>query len=432
MKFVTKTAVVAMAVANCWAMPAHAQDSDAATVQQQLAEMRAMMAQMASKIDSLEAQLGEAKAEAAAAQASASAATEVAQAASVNADAAKSAGDKAGVFANAAKWAADTKVSGRMYFNASTVSADDASGNNVEKDSGFEIKRFYVGVDHKFDDTFAGNVTMDVSRVDNGGKNVGMGFYVKKAYLEAKLAKELKLRLGSADMPWIPYVEGIYGYRHIEKVIADLDGFGTSADWGIHASGDFADGLISYQVSAVDGGGYRDPKLTKTVDFEGRVSLAYKGINLAVGGYTGKLGNDVEGAVPYRKSTRFDALLAYKAEISGMPFTIGGEYFTAKNWKVAQASLEDKAEGYSLFTSLSPIDQWSLFGRYDSIKPNKDTAPLKSDDFLMFGVQYSPAKIVDLALVYKRDNADGGLKIGNLGSGQEERQEIGLYGQFRF
>lgn len=428
----TMSAVVALAAANCWAVPAHAQDADGAAIQKELAEMRAMMATMASKIDTLEAQLGQARADAAAAQAAASTATQAAQAATQSADAAKSASDKTGAFASAAKWAADTKVTGRVYFNASTVSADDAAGNNVERDSGFEIKRAYIGVDHKFDETFAGNVTMDVSRVDNAGKNVGMGFYIKKAYLEAKIAKELKLQLGAADMPWVPYVEGIYGYRHIEKVAVDLDNFGTSTDWGIHAGGSFADGLVSYQVSAVDGGGYRDPKLTKTVDFEGRISLAYKGFNAAIGGYTGKLGNDVEGAVPYRTSTRFDALLAYKKTLAGMPFTIGAEYFSAKNWKVAASAPSDKAEGYSLFTSISPKDRWSLFGRYDHVEPNKRTAPLRSEDLMVLGLQYSPVKIVDLALVYKRDDADGGLKIGNLSTGQEQRDEIGLYGQFRF
>ncbi len=319
-----------------------------------------------------------------------------------------------------------------MYYNISSVSADNAAGANVEKDGGFELKRFYVGVDHKFDDTFSGNVTMDVSRVDNAGKNVGLGFYVKKAYLEAKLAKELKVRLGSADMPWIPYAEGIYGYRHIEKVITDLDGFGTSADWGVHASGDLAGGVLSYQVSAIDGGGYRDPKFTKTVDLEGRISVKYGGFNAAVGGYTGKLGKDVTGAAPYRTASRFNALLAYKDKIGAMPVTIGGEYFTAKNWKVLQASPQDKAEGYSLFASLQPVERWSVFGRYDHVEPFKTSAPLMQDDFTMVGVQYSPASIVDFALVYKHDNADGGLKIGNLDSGQAKRDELGLYGQFRF
>ncbi len=431
MTFRLQVSTIALAASCAWAVPANAQDSDTA-IRDELAAMRAQMAQMAARMETLQSQLDQANAKADAATTAATTASEVAQAASVSAEAAKDGGEKSGAFAKAAQWAADTKVSGRMYFNMSTVNADNAAGTNVEKDSGFEIKRFYVGVDHKFDDTFAGNVTMDISRVDNGGKNVGMGFYVKKAYLEAKLAKELKLRFGSADMPWVPYAEGINGYRHIEKELVDFYGFGTSADWGVHAAGDLADGLVSYQVSAIDGGGYRDPKLTKTIDLEGRVSVRYKGFNAGIGGYSGKLGQDVEGALPYRTATRFNALLAWKDEVGGIPVTVGGEYFTAKNWKVALAAPEDKAEGYSLFASAAPIDQWSVFGRYDRVEPNQKTAPLRKADFYMLGLQYSPAKIVDLALVWKHDDSEGGLKAGNLGTGQADRDEIGIYGQFRF
>lgn len=428
----SQISVIALAAACAWAVPAHAEDADTAAIQQQLSEMQAQMAAMAAKMEALQGQLNDAKAQAAAAEAKASDATQVAQAATASAEEAKTSSDSAGVLAKAASWAADTKISGRMYYNISHVSADDALGNKVENQGGFQIKRFYVGVDHKFDDTFSGNVTMDISKVDNGGKNVGYGFYVKKAYLEAKLAKQLKLRLGATDMPWIPYVEGVYGYRHVEKTLTDLDSFGTSSDWGVHAMGSFADGVVSYAVSAVDGGGYRNPQFTKTVDLEGRVSIKYHGLNAAIGGYTGKLGQDVDGAIPYRTASRFNALLAYKDKVGGMPVTIGGEYFTAKNWKVALASPEDKAEGYSLFASISPVDQWSVFGRYDHIKPFKDTAPLMKDEFTMLGVQYSPAHIVDFALAYKHDSAKGGLKIGNLGSGQQKRDEIGLFGQFRF
>jgi hypothetical protein len=422
-----RLSLAAAALSCTMATPLYAQSVTVSA--DEIAAMRAQLNAMNARIDQLEGELAETKA----ANETRDAAI-AAQAAAATDAAAKStaASEKTGVFAEAAKWAANTKVSGRMYYNISSVSADDAAGNSVEKDGGFEFKRFYLGVDHKFDDTFAGNVTMDIARVDNAGKNVGYGFYVKKAYLEAKLAKELKLRLGAADMPWIPYVEGLNGYRHIEKVVTDLDGFGTSSDWGVHAMGDLANGLISYQVSAVDGGGYRDPKLTKTVDLEGRVSLKYNGINAAIGGYTGKLGNDVEGAAPYRTASRFNALLAYSGKVQDIPVTIGGEYFTAKNWKVPVASPENSAEGYSLLASVVPADQWSVFGRYDWVKPFKDTAPTQRSTFYMMGLQYSPAKIVDLALVFKRDDATDGLKIGNLGSGQATRDEIGLYGQFRF
>ncbi len=429
MRFRSTIALAALATAIATPQAVMAATGDAAT-QQQLQQALQQLSELQSQINALQAQVNQQGATQAQAQADA-------QAATAKADKALAASEKPSKLLDSMKWAADTKISGRMYFNVSNIS-NKYDGNKVQDQGGFQIKRFYIGIDHKFDDTFSGNVTMDVDNVANSaGKNVGKGFYIKKAYLKAKLDKALAVSLGATDMPWIPYVEGIYGYRHLEKTVTDLFGYGTSADWGVHVGGDLVNGLVSYQVSAVDGGGYRDPKFTNSVDLEGRVSLAYKGFNAAVGGYTGKLGNDTDTTVgSYRTAKRFNALLAYKDKVGGVPVTIGGEYFTAKNWKVKTTSPEDKAEGYSVFASVSPVDKWSLFGRYDWLKPNKDTAPSRKANMFNVGVQYSPAKIVDLALIYKHYKGDNGFSGGDFTDSalyaNGKQDEVGLYGQFRF
>lgn len=333
----------------------------------------------------------------------------------------------------APQWFNNTSVSGRMYFNASSVNRK-VDGLKTESDGGFLVKRFYLGVDHKFDDTFSGNITTDVDSVigNTSGSVVGKGLYIKKAFLQAKINKALVVRLGSTDLPWVPFAEDVYGYRHIENTLIDRTKFGTSADWGVHVSGDLAGGLISYAFAAVDGGGYRDPKLSKTVDFEGRLSAKYKGVIAAVGGYTGKLGKNVPGATTLHTASRLDALLAYKTKL----FTLGGEYFYAKNWNQITATAADKSDGYSLFASATVMPKLSVFGRYDWVKPRKDTVPGLKDEYFNIGIQYSPAKIVDLALVYKRDRAENGVipsSNGNIGGSiNGTYDEFGLFGQFRF
>ena len=409
-----------------------AAQAEIALLKQQVEALQARMdrqdAALAERIDHQEATQAEAVSQAQAAQVKADQAIVQANAASSAAQAASTQTSKGGAFADAVKWAADTKITGRMYFNMSHVSAADSLGNSVERDSGFEFKRFYLGVDHNFDRTFSANVTMDIKEISG----VGQAFYVKKAFLQAKFSPAFTVRLGSADMPWVPYVEGLGGYRHIEKELNDLNGFGTSADWGVHLLGSLADGHVSYQVSAIDGGGYRNPKLTKTIDLEGRIALEYNGFNAAIGGYTGRLGKDVEGASVYHTASRLNALLAYKGKIDTIPFTLGGEYFRATDWKQVTSVASDTSEGYSLFASVTPVDRWSIFGRYDWVTPSMDLNPLQKAKYYNVGVQYSPAKIVDLALVYKRDSAEGDLKTGNLATGQATRDEIGIYGQFRF
>ncbi len=362
------------------------------------------------------------------------------------------------------QWFDNTSVSGRMYFNFSTI-RQSVNGvrpagepNGYTNGTGFNIKRMYLTVDHTFDKTFSASVTMDaanvVGRTSNGDFNafnapaapggaisdaqlVGRGFFIKKAYLQAKISPALIIRAGSADMPWIPYVEGIYGYRHIENTLIDRASFGTSADWGIHVLGDLAGGLFSYQLSAIDGGGFRNVRVTKSVDFEGRVSMNYKHVFAGVGGYTGKLAQDAQSTPTFHTAERLNATAGFKNEL----FTVGGEYFWAKNYNnngvnYITTDVRDKSRGYSGFASVNFAKHFSVFGRYDHIEPRRDALPELKETYYNAGIQWSPVKIVDLAIVYKHDRAHDGTittsngTIGGLDSGKYN--EIGLFGQFRF
>jgi hypothetical protein len=359
------------------------------------------------------------------------------------------------------KWWDSTSISGRMYFNFSNVDTKvngvKPAGVSSNNGTGFNIKRFYLGVDHTFSPIFAANVTMDVSNVvgstntqnvnpnsatspANATALVGKGFYIKKAYLQAKLDPAFIIRLGAADLPWVPYAENQYGYRHLENTIADRTSFATSADWGVHVLGDLAGGLVSYQVSVVDGGGYRNVKVSNSVDVEGRVSLNYKGFYAAVGGYSGKLGNDTEGAVTPNTASREDAMVGYKNKL----FNLGLEYFHAKDYKNVTTAQEDKADGVSIFGNVNFNKTWSVFGRYDWIKPNKITNDSLKDDYYNMGIQWEPVKIVDLALVYKHERVQNGTlgtqngtigganPAGSLTGGRGTYDEFGLFGQLRF
>ena len=359
------------------------------------------------------------------------------------------------------KWWDSTTISGRMYFNFSNVETKvngaKPVGVSSNNGTGFNIKRFYLGVDHTFSPIFAANVTMDVANVvgstntqnvnpnsaaspANATALVGKGFYIKKAYLQAKLDPAFIVRLGAADLPWVPYVEGQYGFRHIENTIADRTSFATSADWGIHVLGDLAGGLVSYQVSVIDGGGYRNVKVSNSVDVEGRVSLNYKGFYAAVGGYSGKLGNDTEGAVTPNTASRENAMVGYKNKM----FNLGLEYFHAKDYKNVATVTEDKADGVSAFGNVNFNKTWSVFGRYDWIKPTKITNDNTKDDYYNVGIQWEPVKIVDLALVYKHEKVQDGTlgtqngtigganPTGTLAGGHGTYDEFGLFGQLRF
>lgn len=327
-------------------------------------------------------------------------------------------------------WADNTQVSGRMYADLTSLDQKSNGAKVPPSGVGFDIKRFYIGVDHRFSDVWSANVTTDVQYV---GADSLTQLYVKKAYLQAKLSDAAVIRFGSADMPWIPFVEEVYGYRFVENTLIDRTKYGASADWGVHASGKLAGGLFNYAVSIVDGQGYKNPVRTKTMDIEGRANVNYDNFVVAVGGYSGKLGKHVQnGPQTFHTAERFDALAAYLDP----KFRLGVEYFAANDWTAVTTALSDKADGYSLFGSFNFTPQVSAFGRYDYVKPFKDTHPSEKDGYFNVGVNWEPVKIVDLALVYKHDKVQNGALAtsnGTIGGSRDgSYDELGVFTQLRW
>ena len=156
---------------------------------------------------------------------------------------------------------------------------------------------------------------------------------------------------------------------------------------------------------------------------------------VAVGGYAGKLGHDVVGTPTYNTAERFDALVAYVND----RFRLGGEYFWARHWNdVTQpvSTLTNTSDGYGAFGSFNFTPKIAVFGRYDYVLPQRNTAPAFHDNYFNVGVSYKPIKPLDFALVYKRDAVDDGFfstsngVIGGTVRGTYD--EIGLFTQVNF
>jgi hypothetical protein len=348
-------------------------------------------------------------------------------------------------------WFADTKISGKAFFNVSNINqrSTDLAGNtsdNIQDGTQTELKRFYVGVDHKFNDIFSANITTDF-RYNANGTSKDVLVYVKKAFVQAKLNDAFAVRIGAADLPWVPFVEGLYGYRFVENTLIDRTKFGTSSDWGVHVLGSFGKGLVSYQVSAINGAGYKTlSRSSNTIDLEGRLSVSpIKEVTLAVGGYTGKLGKSNDTVNVEHRAMRFNAVAAY----TNKRIRAGVEYFSAKNWNniqtaplpgVPAVTTNDSAHGWSGFGSFAFTPQISAFGRYDWVRPTKNIVALTNgpvkDHYFNVGLNYKPIAPIDLALVYKREKANNGFintsngSIGGLDHGTYS--EIGLFGQLAF
>jgi hypothetical protein len=338
-------------------------------------------------------------------------------------------------------WFANTTIGGKAYFNVSNIHQTSTALNGVKTDNAqngtqTELKRFYFIVDHKFNDVFSANLTTDF-RYNANGTSKDTLLYVKKAYVQAKFDPALIVRVGAADLPWVPFDEGVYGFRFVENTLIDRTKFGTSADWGVHVLGSFANNLVSYQVSAIDGQGYKTlSRSSDTLDLEGRVSInPLKVLTFAVGGYTGKLGKSAgnlpDTATPHT-AERFDALAAY----TDKRIRAGIEYFAAKNWNNVTTAARDKADGWSGFGSFAVTPQILAFGRYDWEKPSKDINPALKDHYFNVGLDYKPIPPLDFALVYKHERTNNGTlstSNGTIGGPDHGNyDEVGLFGQLAF
>jgi hypothetical protein len=320
-----------------------------------------------------------------------------------------------------AKLINDTSISGKIYVDMTHVEQT-ANGNSTNASgTGMDVKRFYLSVSHKFDDVWSANLTTDFNYVSNDGET---NLFVKKAYVQGKFSDALVFRAGSADLPWVPFVENYYGFRYVENTLIDRLKFGTSADWGLHLGGTLGqNGRFNYATSVVNGAGYKNPGRGKGMDFEGRVGFSpIKNTIIAVGGYSGTLGKETELVDAQHTASRTDFIAAYANDRT----RFGVEYFRANNWNNVLSSASDDADGYSVWGSIGLGDKMSLFARYDSANPSNDLNPSLEDTYYNLGLEFPVRKGFKISTVYKHESLDddGAIDI--------DTDEFGVWGEVAF
>ncbi len=317
-----------------------------------------------------------------------------------------------------AKLVNDNKIGGRMFFDLTNIDKTSNGKDTAASGTGLDVKRFYLTVDHKFNDIWSANLTTDFQYSSAIGNTE---LFVKKAYVQGSFDPAFNLRVGAADMPWIPYVEKFYGMRYVENTLTDRLKYGNSSDWGLHGFGNLGNNF-NYAVSVVSGAGYKNPTRSKGMDVEGRAAYTpNENFVVAIGGYSGKLGKETDIQSAENTYTRANAMVAYASS----DFRVGGEYFQAKNLNNVMTVATDKTSGWSVWGSVRVTDGGiNVFGRYDDTDVSKTLDPTLSDKYWNVGVEFPVMKNLKLSTVYKYTHLANASEKKN-----DKTKEFGVWGR---
>lgn len=308
-----------------------------------------------------------------------------------------------------------TKVSAQVFINASQLDRDGVTSD--DEGLALDLKRTFITVDHRFNQDWSAQVTTDVQWLRNSDPS---DVWVRHAYLQRGFGKGNWLRLGNAPTPWIQQESAREGYRYIDAGLIARTRMGAPADYGVH--GQYTRGDFTYAVSLVTGGGYQKPRLGKRADIEARVGWTpAKGVELALGGYSGTRAQDAGDRPREHTAQRWNAMASWVGERG----RIGAQYFRSEDWTRITKPGSDDQRGWSAWASYQLGPQYALFTRHDETRMSLDIDPRTRERYHVVGVEWKPNRHLRLAAVGKQVRQETAKK-------RLESHEAGLWAQLAF
>src|SRR5262245_15076311 len=262
--------------------------------------------------------------------------------------------------------------------------------------NGLEIRRIYFQLDNYLSAKYATRfrLEMDSKAFTSDGK---IGAFVKNAYVQAKsVVPRGDFFFGMVNTPTWENPEEFWGYRSIEKTIADFRGLASSSDLGIELKG-FVDGDHRLGYSALVGTG------TAQRPESDRYKRYYLAVPIRVGDLR------VEPYVDYQSvrvnlgpkdPTHVDSLAVngdqatYKV-FAGYEFrrvAVGFEGVTRANHKGPAPTQEPR--GYSLFARGTVSTTVAAFARFDQWAPDSRLDNRVDSRLYIAGIDWQPFRDV--------------------------------------
>ncbi|MDH4036457.1 MAG: hypothetical protein OEX18_00880 [Candidatus Krumholzibacteria bacterium] len=251
--------------------------------------------------------------------------------------------------------------------------------------NGFWIRRVNLTWDEKFDDAFSARLRIETASPGDflpDNQDV-MITYMKDAWIRWKHNNQ-SLYLGLTQNPSHSFIEEFWGYRHLEKIPGELQGFYGSRDMGLAAQGSLgASKKLGYHVMVGNGTGTRN-------ELDGRKKISGEARYSFTSALVAEVYADYEDRAGNTDRVTLRGFLGYKKE----KFRAGAEY-------VQQTRDQENADSYDLgvisgFAAGQVAEKVWLLGRVDramdpgASKPGAPYFPMTSEvpsTFILAGVE---------------------------------------------
>ena len=271
----------------------------------------------------------------------------------------------------------------------------------------FAMRRLYLGYDYNISPRFSTAALLeggDGFLTARGDRTVT----IKALNLRWKgIYEGADLLIGQMSTLTFSYIsEKIWGYRSIEKTVADQRGIRSSSDLGVALLGTFDSlGTFGYNLMVGNGSGTRPEELTDA----GKHKIYYGELYAYL--FDRKIVLDLYGdyqtGINDRNVFMIKGFAAYQTDA----FTVGAEVFSMTQNNVKSDGADASPLGISVFArSVVVKDKLSAFARYDSFNPDqnyRDQDALLSynpsvmsrhydEQFFVAGLDFSPHKNVHI------------------------------------
>jgi hypothetical protein len=258
----------------------------------------------------------------------------------------------------------------------------DASGRPITRDlDGVQIRRVYFQLDNDLSIRVSTRFRLeaDSRSLTSDGR---IGVFVKSAWVLAKsVYPRTDASFGLIDTPTFSTTEELWGYRAVERTLADFRGIASSSDLGVGLRG-FADAdhRLGYWLVLGNGSGQRPE--------DNRDKRAYLAVPVHVGDLRLEPYADYENGPSGTDRATYKLMAAYEPPHA----VLGVEALDCVNHRATGGNVEPA--GLSAFARWSRDPAFGAFARVDLWRPDRRAANRVDSRLWIAGLDWQPMKDV--------------------------------------